>query len=503
MIRPDEHHLPTHTFCRLQPARRGRIRWAAALCAAVAWCGSSSVELQGAAPVAADFAELTKAVEPLQAFLAGNVIVAESAVGQPAFDSAQACNPFPADARILAYEEHRDFIHAVGDASQILPAASAGDSAPPRFLRRCLLLKPNLFVLDDIVRLLPGQPALRWVLGCRSRPIAVDQRWQFTDGAQQLAWETLWPTGRMAQRTAEFSEQNTVAHDYGFELPASVAGSRLVQVFSLSPASVADAGVTCAVKEREGELQLAISTSQRTFHLNLPPADQGAGSIALLDAAGQTRLPRRPLAAGVLPHGPEGMRLLERWDSAYRDGRTAPWDTKMVAPALQQAVESGAIKPCRTVTLGCGTGANAIYLARRGFDVTAIDVAPTALGLADDKARQAGVRVRWLLADVLALPDLRPFDLVFDRGCYHNVRYVDAEGFVESLRRLTRPGSQCLILSCNRDAPPGVREETMRDDFSALFDFVWLRDSGVEGRDGKVWRESWSLLMQRKPFSNP
>jgi SAM-dependent methyltransferase len=197
------------------------------------------------------------------------------------------------------------------------------------------------------------------------------------------------------------------------------------------------------------------------------------------------------------------MRLLERWDSAYRDGRTAPWDTKMVAPALQQAVESGAIKPCRTVTLGCGTGANAIYLARQGFDVTAIDVAPTALGLADDKARQAGVRVRWLLADVLALPDLRPFDLVFDRGCYHNVRYVDAEGFVESLRRLTRPGSQCLILSCNRDAPPGVREETMRDDFSALFDFVWLRDSGVEGRDGKVWRESWSLLMQRKPFSNP
>jgi SAM-dependent methyltransferase len=500
MIRSDEQPVPNPASCRFQPAQRTRIRWAVALCAAVGWYGGS-FEVQGAAPVAADFAELAKATEPLQAFLAGNVIIAESAAGQPAFDSAPACNPFPADSRILAYEEHRDFIYAVGDASPILPAAPAGDSTPPRFLRRYLWLKPNLFVVDDVFRRSPGESSLRWVLGCRSRPIAVDQRWQFTDGAQQLVWETLWPTGSMAQRTAEFSEQNTVAHGYGFDLP--VAGSRLVQVFSLSPAGVADAAVTCTVKEHEGELLLAISASQRTFHLKLPPADQEAGSIALLDAAGQTRLPRRPLAAGVLPHGPEGMRLLERWDSAYRDGRTAPWDTKMVAPALQQAVESGAIKPCRTVTLGCGTGANAIYLARRGFDVTAIDVAPTALGLAADKARQAGVRVRWLLADVLALPDLQPFDLVFDRGCYHNVRYVDAVGFVESLRRLTRPGSQCLILSCNRDSPPGVREETMRDDFSALFDFVWLRDSGVEGRDGKVWRESWSLLMQRKSVSNP
>ena len=106
--------------------------------------------------------------------------------------------------------------------------------------------------------------------------------------------------------------------------------------------------------------------------------------------------------------------------------------------------------------------------------------------------------MRWMLADVLALPELGPFDLVFDRGCYHNVRYVDAAGFVASLRRLTRPGTRCLILSCNRDGPPGVREQQMRDDFSSLFEFEWLRDSAIEGRDGSVRRESWSLLMRRK-----
>lgn len=488
------------TSRRFAAASRVRGRLAVALCAAVGWCCASSIELRGAAPVAADFAELTAAVRPLETFLAGNVIAAGPAAAAPTFDSPQSCNPFPADARILAYEEHGDFAYAVGDISHILPkSSSTGDnSVRPHFIRRCLLLKPNIFVLDDFLQPANGPSAVRWTLGCRSQPTAVGKRWKLADGDQELVWETLWPADSTAVRLPGHSEADGAVYAYGMELPATADGVRLLQVFHVRSAGESDAAVTARVENKDGLLALAISTPQRTFHLTLPQPGVDAGGIAIQDPAGKYLVPRRPLAAGILPHGPEGVRLIERWDSAYRDGRTAPWDTGRVAPALKQAVESGTIRPCRAITLGCGTGTNAIYLASQGFDVTAIDVAPTALGLAADKADQAGVRVRWLLADVLALPDLEPFGLVFDRGCYHHVRYVDATGFVESLCRLTQPGSQCLILSCNRDAPPGVREQTMRDDFSTLFDFVWLRDSGVEGRDGSVWRDSWSLLLRRK-----
>jgi len=492
---------------RDEPAsRRGaamdsfRSRLAAALCVVAGWCLTSSSELRGGAPVAADFAELTAAVRPLETFLAGNVLTVGKAAAAPAFDSPQSCNPFPADARILAYEEHRDFVCAVGDASHILQDSSSAEAGAvrPQFIRRGLLLKPNIFVVDDFLRVPLDRAVVSWTLGCRSRAAADGKHWTFAAGDQQLVWETLWPADTMAQQVAEHPGPNATVRAYGMELPARADGVRLLQVFHVRKTGEADTAVSSTVGDKDGLLTLAISTPQRTFHLTLPRPGGDAGDIAIQDAAGNDLTPRRPLGAGILPHGPEGVRLVERWDSAYRDGRTAPWDKGIVAPALKQAVESGAIKPCRTVTLGCGTGTNAIYLASQGFDVTAIDVAPTALGLAADKADRAGVRVRWLLADVLALPDLEPFDLVFDRGCYHNVRYVDAAGFVESLRRLTRPGSKCLILSCNRDAPPGVREQTMRDDFSALFEFEWLRDSGVESRDGSVRRESWSLLMRRK-----
>ena len=78
-----------------------------------------------------------------------------------------------------------------------------------------------------------------------------------------------------------------------------------------------------------------------------------------------------------------------------------------------------------------GKGAVTVGDTSAGFDVTAIDIAPTALSIAEAKAQKAGVRVRWVLADVLALPELEPFELIFDRGCYHNVRYVDAAAFID------------------------------------------------------------------------
>ena len=134
-------------------------------------------------------------------------------------------------------------------------------------------------------------------------------------------------------------------------------------------------------------------------------------------------------AAGPQKSAPKSSQQ-DRWDAAYRDGRRAPWDISRPATDLKQAVENGTLRPCRVVELGCGPGNDAVYLAGRGFDVTAIDIAPTALSQAEKKAREAGVKVRWLHADVLNPPKLEPFDLIYDRGCYHGLRQRNAAGTI-------------------------------------------------------------------------
>jgi SAM-dependent methyltransferase len=204
------------------------------------------------------------------------------------------------------------------------------------------------------------------------------------------------------------------------------------------------------------------------------------------------------------------MRLIERWDSRYRGDTRPGWDKGFASSHLKAAVEGGEIKPGRAVVLGCGTGTNAIFLAKKGFDVTAVDIAPTALNLAEEKAKKADVKVRWLLADVLAPPaNLEKFDFIFDRGCYHGVRRSSAEAYVKTVKQLSRPGTQILILAGNaneqrQSGPPRVKEEELRGDFSAAFEFVRLDtvrfDSANPNQKGAL---AWSVLLRRKAAEGP
>jgi len=148
-------------------------------------------------------------------------------------------------------------------------------------------------------------------------------------------------------------------------------------------------------------------------------------------------------------------------------------------------------------------------LAGQGFDVTAIDIAPSALSQAAQKAQKADVHVKWLLADVLRPPQLDPFDFIYDRGCYHEVRAQNLAEYLETLRRLSHPGTRFILLAGNANevleyGPPRVTEEELRDDFSTLFEFEWLKQSRFElAQPGATGPLAWFALMSRRPNVRP
>lgn len=69
-------------------------------------------------------------------------------------------------------------------------------------------------------------------------------------------------------------------------------------------------------------------------------------------------------------------------------------------------------KAARVLDIGCGTGRHAIELARRGYDVTGVDLSESQLTRAREKARAAGVAVRFEQADARRLDYRGEFDLV-------------------------------------------------------------------------------------------
>jgi len=109
-----------------------------------------------------------------------------------------------------------------------------------------------------------------------------------------------------------------------------------------------------------------------------------------------------------------------------------PWDTGISPPELLKVIER--YPPGRALDLGCGTGTNAITLAKHGWRVVGVDFVGKAIKRARRKAQNMGLNIEFLIEDVTRLRNVKgPFDLVLDIGCLHS---LPADGKERTIRRL-------------------------------------------------------------------
>jgi SAM-dependent methyltransferase len=134
-----------------------------------------------------------------------------------------------------------------------------------------------------------------------------------------------------------------------------------------------------------------------------------------------------------------------------------PWNVEEPPRSLVELVESGRVAPCDAVDLGCGAGNYAVWLARRGFRVTGIDVSRAAVAKAEALARERGDACRFLVHDVLEpMPDLEAcFDFAFDWEVLHHVFSEDRARYAAGVHRLLRPGGLYLSV-CFAEDDPGL-----------------------------------------------
>lgn len=130
------------------------------------------------------------------------------------------------------------------------------------------------------------------------------------------------------------------------------------------------------------------------------------------------------------------------WDARYRERDGAMWSGR---PNGRLIAEAAALTPGRALDVGCGEGADAIWLAQRGWMVTAIDVSEVAIRRAREASDRAGASVEWICSDALRTPfPAGSFDLVSMQ--YPALPQAAGEAAVRRLLDTVRSGGLLLAV---------------------------------------------------------
>ena len=140
------------------------------------------------------------------------------------------------------------------------------------------------------------------------------------------------------------------------------------------------------------------------------------------------------------------------WDARYSEHDGGRWSGR---PNGRLLAEVATLTPGLALDVGCGEGADAIWLAGRGWRVIAIDISDVAVSRAREAAERAGAAVEWVRGDVLRTPFAAgSFDLVSMQ--YPALPKAAGEAAVRALLATVRPGG--LLLAVYHDLDDEHRE---------------------------------------------
>jgi SAM-dependent methyltransferase len=163
----------------------------------------------------------------------------------------------------------------------------------------------------------------------------------------------------------------------------------------------------------------------------------------------------------------------------YRLG-LRPWEQTDIPEPLVQLEER--LKPVGVaVDIGCGTGAQARFLAEQGWQVTGVDFIERALGIA--RSHDPAGHVTWRLADATDLAQVDPDGelagrcrLIVDNGCLHGIAPDGRTGWASTVEHLADPAAHLLVRASGRSGrrvgPAGISAA----EITGLLGPTWQRD---------------------------
>jgi methyl halide transferase len=164
------------------------------------------------------------------------------------------------------------------------------------------------------------------------------------------------------------------------------------------------------------------------------------------------------------------------WETRYQTN-DMPWEKGEPSPGLVDFLASHPTLPRGTVAVpGCGTGHDVLAWAKNGFDAFGFDIAPSAVGLAQERARAAGLRARIEQADFLSDPAPQLFDWVFEHTLFCAINPSERDQYVRSVLCWLKPRGYYLAVNYlipDKEGPPfGTTRGELWERFSPDFELL-------------------------------
>ncbi|MFC1716509.1 class I SAM-dependent methyltransferase [Candidatus Poribacteria bacterium] len=212
------------------------------------------------------------------------------------------------------------------------------------------------------------------------------------------------------------------------------------------------------------------------------------------------------------------------WDGYYSDrSRECPFFVNIPDENLDFYFGDGRMKRGRVLELGCGPGRNAIYLARQGCNVDAVDISSQAIQWAQERARDSGLEINFVCQSVFDLQvETSTYDIVYDSGCFHHIPPHRRMSYIELVRNALKPdglfGLVCFTLEGGFGLSDwevyrqrrlggglGYSEERLWRTFERQFEILEFRRMKEMESDSGLFGKAflWAILMRQRFLSDP
>jgi SAM-dependent methyltransferase len=166
----------------------------------------------------------------------------------------------------------------------------------------------------------------------------------------------------------------------------------------------------------------------------------------------------------------------EYWENRYQT-QDMPWEKGAPSPGLVDFLSAHPALARGTVCIpGCGTGHDVRAWAREGFEASGFDIAPSAVRLASEATRVAGLNARFEVADFIRVVPPQRFDWIFEHTLFCALQLDERDDYVNAVLRWLKPGGQYLTVNYfipDKDGPPlGTTREEQWERFSPHFQLV-------------------------------